>query len=83
MKMKLLLLARKIDQRKVESMREDQSQGEPSKKQLIPVKKKQIKGAAKKRQFESLPRLDHKHNKFSARLADTYNLEQPVLAQVG
>ena len=78
-----LLLARKIDQRKVETVRVDQNQGEPRKEQLIPVKKKQIKGAAEKGQFESLPRLDHKHNKFCARLADTYNHEQPVLAQVG
>jgi len=81
---KNLLHARKVGQRKMETSKEDRIQGETRKNQLVPVKKKQKKGAAVKRQFESLPlvpRLDHKHNKFSARLADSYNLEQPVLAQ--
>jgi len=69
-------------QRKVETLKEVQSPGGPGKKQATLVKEKQKKGrAAEKKQFEPLPRLDHKHKKFPARDADTYNLDQPVLVQ--
>jgi len=43
--------------------------------------KKTEKKVSQKRQFESLPRLDHKHNAGSTKLADTYNLDEPVLYQ--
>merc|ERR1719447_994189 len=43
--------------------------------------KKTQKKMSQKRQFESLPRLDHKHNAGSTKLADIYNLDEPVLYQ--
>jgi len=43
--------------------------------------KKTEKKVSQKRQFESLPRLDHKHNAGSTKLADIYNLDEPVLYQ--
>ena len=45
------------------------------------LKRKQKNGENKKT-YKSLPRLDHKHNKYSARLTDTFNLDEPILAQV-
>ena len=85
------LLARKAGQRKVETLKEKQYQEELRGKKLSPLKEKKkvespLKGRKKKsenkKQYESLPRLDHKHNKYSARLSDTYNLDEPILAQV-
>ena len=86
------LLARKAGQRRVETLKEKQYQEELRGKKLSPLKEKQKKGGSplkgrkkkseNKKQYESLPRLDHKHNKYSARLSDTYNLDEPILAQV-
>ena len=79
---KKYLLAQKVGKRKEETLKEAQSQGGMVRKQVNLVKKKQKKGRGEKKQFESLPRLDHKHNKPLARDLDTYNLDQPILAQV-
>ena len=77
-----LLSARQEEQKKKGLSTEEVVEQRKVRQKRTTLPKKTEKKVSQKRQFESLPRLDHKHNAGSTKLADIYNLDEPVLYQV-
>jgi len=76
-----LLSARQEEQRKKGLSTEEVVEQRKVRQKRTTSPKKTQKKVSQKRQFESLPRLDHKHNAGPTKLADIYNLDEPVFYQ--